>query len=140
MFEFDGHDFGDVPVTRWGPSYWGNYSVALLRKIEFSKYYPSKCFKIKIISFVNILADSKNCEKSPVTGPRRVGAETEGQSHSQHKNFLACLRKFLQQLNFNETKSHRVVLLQPRRQCMAKCRTKTLTHALPWSAGNYFWP
>ena len=32
---------GDVPVTRRGPSYWGNYSVALMRKIEFGKYYPS---------------------------------------------------------------------------------------------------
>ena len=34
--------------------------------------------------FVNILADSKICEKSPVTGPRRVGAESEGQPLSKY--------------------------------------------------------
>ena len=31
--------FGIVPVTRRGPSYWGNNSVALLQKNEFGKYY-----------------------------------------------------------------------------------------------------
>ena len=44
-------------------------------------HQPGGCSPVKLLGFtcfVNILADSKIREKSPVTGPRRVGSESEG--------------------------------------------------------------
>ena len=58
-------------TQRW-PSYWGNDSVALWRKIEFHIQHVTSFF------FSIFLPSSKIREKSPVTGPRRVGAKSEG--------------------------------------------------------------
>ena len=67
---------------------------------------------------VNILADSKICEKSPVTGPRRVGAESEGQPLSTfqvHVLEILMLRRFY-------FKYQRIPLLI---KSLQKCQTPT---------------